>query len=107
IGNTPVYKDNPSLGLKRNAVTGLAMSLERPPFRDKLWEENQMLKDNVKTADFIDLLDNYCPDKTCPLVTKDGKNVHFDWGHLTSWGSADVIAASREQIAEAVQRPKP
>ncbi len=106
FGNTPVYTANPSTGLKRNAVTGLAMSLERTPYRDKLWETNQDLKASLGSTPFIPLLDNYCPDRVCPLVTKDGKNVHFDWGHLTAWGSAEVVAASRDQIVAAVQGQK-
>jgi peptidoglycan/LPS O-acetylase OafA/YrhL len=103
FGNTPVYTANPSTGLKRNAVTGLAMSLERTPYRDKLWETNQDLKASLGNTPFIALLDNYCPDHVCPLVTKDGKAVHFDWGHLTAWGAADVVATSHDQIVAAVQ----
>jgi len=105
FGNTPAYTSNPSDSMKRHVMTGIPMKLTPPPFRDFLWETNEEIKkSSAGKARFISLLENFCPNKVCPLITDGDKNVHFDWGHVTGWGSIAVIGASRDQIADALPR---
>jgi hypothetical protein len=101
IGNSPVYKTNPDNGLLKHSLIDLSRIAQAPQYRDRLWEVDDFMKKNTSGATFVSLLDNFCPNKVCPLTTAGGNFVHFDVGHLTEWGSVAVIGASKGELAKA------
>lgn len=97
IGNSPVYKSATDIGLRRHKITNFQVTAPLV-FRDDLLLMDQYNKANITNATFISLLDNYCFDESCPIVTRDGNLVHFG-SHLTEWGAIDIIASVKKEMA--------
>lgn len=104
IGNSPVYKSATDIGLRRHQITNFRLTTPLK-FRDNLLLMDQYNKTNINNAKFVSLLNSYCFDESCPIVTDDGNLVHFGT-HLTEWGAIDIIATAKRDIARFFKQNK-
>ena len=96
LGNTPVYKRNTNIILRSHTLSGYSVN-NSLIFRDGLLEMETFNKNKIKSATFISMLDQFCDDSDCPVLTEDNKRVHFGI-HLTEWGAIEVIGAVKNKL---------
>jgi hypothetical protein len=102
FGNTPVYKNDTRISLRSHTLTGY-MATNKLTFRDGLLEMEYFNNSNSDHYIFISMLENYCNNEQCPLLTSDNKMVHFGI-HLTEWGAIDIIGATKNKLGKLFNR---
>ena len=102
LGNSPVYINSTDIALRSHIFLNKAVNTKLD-FRPKLLDMDAYSKKNIKRAKFISLIDNFCPDLKCPIVTGAGKMVHSGT-HLTEWGAIDIIGSSKQDIRRALSQ---
>lgn len=100
LGNTPVYQSGTKIGLRSHTLTGHRTSTSLS-FRKALLEMDAFNEEHLHGAHFVSLLENFCVEQTCPLVTSGGNMVHFGI-HLTEWGAIEIIGAAKQDLAKII-----
>lgn len=96
LGNTPVYKRDTTIALRSHLLTGYTVN-DNLRFRDGLLEMEQFNINNIEPSVFISLLDDFCKNNVCPILTPNKKMVNFGH-HLTEWGAIEIIGASKNKF---------
>lgn len=102
MGNVPVYKGDFTHDLRIHKYSRHRLSVA-PEMRNDIAQMDDYFKRNIDDATFISLLDNYCGNTPCPLITASGDLVNFG-NHLTEWGSIEIVAASKSEISSALNK---
>lgn len=102
IGNSPVYKRATEANFRVHAVTNKAL-FSKLEFRDNLMKVENFNKENIAKNEFISIIDNYCHEGVCPIVSPDGNLIHFG-DHLTEWGAIEVIRSLKPEITRVIER---
>lgn len=100
MGNVPVYEGDFTNDLRVHKYSRHRLSIA-PEMRNDIAQMDDYFKKNIDDATFISLLDNYCENTTCPLITASGDLVNFG-NHLTEWGSIEIVGASKSEISSAL-----
>ena len=100
LGNTPVYKSNTHIKLRSHVISGYSMN-DPLIFREGLLEMEAYYRKEIhskfNSVTFVSMLESFCVDTTCPILTEDKKMIHFGI-HLTEWGAIEVIGAARAKL---------
>lgn len=83
LGNSQVYLNDSDIAVRTHSVTKHTVNSEIH-LKPEVLKMDSFYKSNIKDAEFISLLDHYCTNDICPIITPEGKLVHFGT-HLTEW----------------------